>query len=103
MGHESLTNQIEWAQAEAAQSRERAIMMSPDQQYRAQTMEEDALARLFESHGMLGEALKQHDDLERMAWDELEMREVRERSKRDQRMDRNVSRICYQCPIADGN
>lgn len=54
-------------------------------------MEERALAMLFEAHGMLGEALKQHDDLERMARDEVEMRQVRERSKKDVRMDRNVS------------
>jgi len=54
-------------------------------------MEEGALAKLFESHAMLGEALKHHDDLERMARDEREMRAVREMSKKDTRMDRNVS------------
>ena len=55
------------------------------------TMEEQALGTLFEAHGALAEALKQHDDLERIAVDEQEFREVRERSKKDTRMDRNVS------------
>jgi hypothetical protein len=55
------------------------------------TVEEQALATLFDAHGALAEALKQHDDLERMAADEKELREVRERSKKETRMDRNVS------------
>ena len=55
------------------------------------TMEEQALGQLFEAHAVLAESLKQHDDLERMAMDEREMREVRERSKKETRMDRNVS------------
>lgn len=59
-------------------------------------MEEEALAKLFEAHGMLSDALKQHDDLERMARDEMELKEVRERSKRDQRMDRNVGFLPVQ-------
>jgi len=66
-------------------------MMSADQQHPGATMEEGALAKLFESHAMLGEALNHHDDLERMARDEREMRAVREMSKKDTRMDRNVS------------
>ena len=55
------------------------------------TVEEQALATLFEAHGALAEALKQHDDLENLAADEKELREVRERSKKETRMDRNVS------------
>ena len=56
------------------------------------TAEEEALGTLFETHGALAEALKQHDDLERLAVDEMEMREVRERSKKETRMNRNVRR-----------
>ena len=93
MAHESLTNQIDWAQAEAAQSRERLIMDASARgidETPGMTMEEQALGTLFEAHGALAEVLKQHDDLERLAVDEQEMREVRERSKKDVRMDRNV-------------
>lgn len=57
---------------------------------------------LLGAHHDLSEALKQHDDLERQAVDDMEMREVRERSKQDTRMDRAVSaacRVCYgHCP-----
>ena len=66
------------------------IMMAVDQEVHGNTMEERALATLLEAHAMLGEAIKHHDDLERMAVDEREMREVRERSKKDVRM---VSRV----------
>jgi hypothetical protein len=62
-----------------------------DAEHLGSTIEEKALAALFEAHGMLAEALKQHDDMERMAADEKELREVRERSKKETRMDRNVS------------
>lgn len=55
------------------------------------TQEEQALGTLFEAHSQLAEALKQHDDLERLAVDDAEMREVRERSKKEIRMDRSVS------------
>ena len=61
-------------------------MMAMDQEFHGNTMEERALATLLEAHAMLGEAIKHHDDLERMAVDEREMREVRERSKKDKRM-----------------
>lgn len=93
--HESLTNQIEWAQAEAVQSRERVNMQNDpnnpsEEQYRP-TFEEQALGSLFEAHGSLAEVLKQHDDLDNLAADEREMKEVRERSKKEMRMDRNVS------------
>ena len=97
LAHESLSHQIEWAQAEAAQSRERVLIMArmegSDDEARGSTLEEDALHSLFEAHSALGEALKQHDDLERMARDEKEMREVRERSKKETRMNRTVSRL----------
>lgn len=96
LAHESLTNQIDWAQAEAYQSRERAIMDASAAGYApapVSTPEEQALGTLFEAHGQLAEALKQHDDMERLAVDDAEMREVRERSKKETRMDRNVSRI----------
>lgn len=66
-------------------------MMSADHLHHEDTSEERALAMLFEAHGMLAEALKSNDDLERMARDDMQMREVRERSKKDLRMDRNVS------------
>ena len=59
------------------------------------TTEEMALGELFETHSALAEALKQHDDMERMAVDEMEMREVRERSKKDTKMERNVG-ILYR-------
>ncbi|ODO02955.1 hypothetical protein I350_05798 [Cryptococcus amylolentus CBS 6273] len=93
----SLTNQMDWAQAEASQSRERlsksgALMIHDgppaDTQGPESTLEERALATLFETHAMLAEVIKQHDDLERMAVDEKELREVRERSKKETRMDR---------------
>ncbi|WVQ83898.1 hypothetical protein IAT38_006042 [Cryptococcus sp. DSM 104549] len=96
--HTSLTDQMEWAQAEAARSRERHAQLTLDgsadsatQQAAAEaTPEEKALASLFEAHGMLAEAMKGHDDLERMARDEQELREVRERSKKETRMDRSA-------------
>lgn len=61
------------------------------------TVEEDAFNVLLGAHHDLSEALKQHDDLERQAVDELEMREVRERSKKDTRMDRMVSDAHRSC------
>ncbi|KAK4683955.1 hypothetical protein P7C73_g6253, partial [Tremellales sp. Uapishka_1] len=85
LAHESLSNQMDWAQSEAARSQSSA---APDQRH-GNTIEERALASLFESHGLLTEALQQHEDLERMATDERELREVSERSKKDTRMDRN--------------
>jgi hypothetical protein len=96
LAHESLTGQIDWAQAEANQSRERAIFeasMQGTEDNLGLTVEERALGTLFEAHSALGEALTQHDDMERMAVDELEMREVRERSKKDTKM--NVSARGY--------
>lgn len=93
LAHESLTNQIDWAQAEASQSREQAIMDASAAGYDPPPMstpEEQALGTLFEAHSQLAEALKQHDDLERLARDESELREVRERSKKETRMDRSV-------------
>lgn len=93
LAHESLTNQIDWAQAEANQSRERAMFeasMNGTDEGSGLTTEEMALGELFETHSALAEALKQHDDMERMAVDEMEMREVRERSKKDTKMERNV-------------
>ena len=95
--HESLTNQIEWAQAEAAQSRERAVTEAfergegIDQDHVIGTIEEEALAVLLQAHGALADALRQHDELERLASEERELREVRERSKKETRLDRNVS------------
>ncbi|KAK8846581.1 hypothetical protein IAR55_005667 [Kwoniella newhampshirensis] len=93
--HESLTNQMDWAQAEAARSRNRHANLALDSGGNIEvdtphqsTPEELALASLFEAHSALAEALKQHDDLDRMAMDEKEMREVRERSKKETRMDR---------------
>jgi chorismate-pyruvate lyase len=96
LAYESLTNQIDWAQVEAGQSRERIVMAQSMYQGDSDdsheiTPEERALATLFEAHSALGEALKQHDDMERMAVDDREMREVRERSKKETRMDRSVS------------
>ncbi|ORY24881.1 hypothetical protein BCR39DRAFT_545694 [Naematelia encephala] len=91
--HESLTNQMDWAQAEAAQSRERVIMIPGSDEHLEPTIEERALSSLFEAHSQLAEALKQHDDMERMAMDEREMREVRERSKKDIRMDRSQNAL----------
>ena len=97
MAHESLTNQMDWAQAEASKSREaanvqRLMTTDHEQDVRSQTMEEEALAALFEAHSNLAEAIRQHDELERMAQDEQELRQVRERSRKETRMDRNVSR-----------
>lgn len=55
------------------------------------TIEEQALAALFEAHAALSEAIRQHDELDRMAMEQREMSEVRERSKKDVRMGRDVS------------
>lgn len=55
------------------------------------TIEESALAALFEAHAALSEAIRQHDELDRMAMEQREMSEVRERSKKDMRMGRDVS------------
>ena len=99
LAHESLTNQIDWAQAEAAQSQERAATMEFEQtgevdpEHHEVTMEERALAVLFEAHAMLADALRQHDELERLAGEEKVMREVRERSKKDTKMDRSVCHV----------
>ena len=65
------------------------MSLEKQQQHHENTPEEKALASLVEAHHMLAEALKQHDELERLAEDELEMRQVRERSKKDMRMDRS--------------
>ncbi|WVQ97500.1 hypothetical protein IAU59_004614 [Kwoniella sp. CBS 9459] len=98
LAHESLTNQMDWAQAEAARSRERHANLTLDSGGNANaavdttkhdTPEERALATLFEAHGALSEALKQHDELDRLGTEEKELREVRERSKKETRMDRN--------------
>nr|XP_018265924.1 uncharacterized protein I303_02301 [Kwoniella dejecticola CBS 10117]OBR88082.1 hypothetical protein I303_02301 [Kwoniella dejecticola CBS 10117] len=94
LAHESLTNQMDWAQAEAARSRERSAALTLDgnpntDNTKHDTSEEQALATLLEAHSALGEALKQHDDLSKLAGEEREMREVRERSKKDTKMDRN--------------
>lgn len=95
MAHESLTNQMDWAQAEASRSREnnnvqRLMTTDSEQDVRSQTMEEEALGSLFEAHSALAEGIRQHDELERMAQDEQELRQARERSRKDTRMDRNV-------------
>ncbi|KIR32292.1 hypothetical protein I352_05528 [Cryptococcus deuterogattii MMRL2647] len=94
--HESLTNQMDWAQAEASRSRERHANLTLDGSVpnntnvsSETTPEERALAALFEAHAMLVEVMKQHDQLERMAHDEKELRVVRERSKKETKMDRS--------------
>ncbi|WVR04273.1 hypothetical protein IAU60_001273 [Kwoniella sp. DSM 27419] len=94
LAHESLTNQMDWAQAEAQRSHERhgglTLDGNPDaDNTHGDTPEEQALANLFEAHSALAEALRQHDEMERIAAEDREMREVRERSKKDTRMDRN--------------
>lgn len=96
MAHESLTNQMDWAQAEASRSREavnvhRLMTTDSEQDTTSQTMEEEALASMFEAHSNLAEAIRQHDELHTMAQDEQELRQVRERSRKETRMDRNVS------------
>ncbi|KAL1408179.1 hypothetical protein Q8F55_004984 [Vanrija albida] len=89
LAHESLTNQMDWAQAEAAKARREAESVeNPQEQQHHTTLEEVALAQLFEAHSVVADALKQYDDLERMAADEQEMRAVQERSKKETRLDR---------------
>ena len=90
-----------WAQAEAARSHERtqhtgalSLDVQPtDEQDKAKsnTIEEEALAALFEAHAALADAIKQHDEMDRMAMEQREIREVSERSKKDTRMGRDVS------------
>jgi hypothetical protein len=55
------------------------------------TIEESALGALFDAHHALSEAIKQHDELDRMAMEQREISEVRERSKKDTKMGRDVS------------
>lgn len=85
---------MNWASSEAERSRRVADSVQPSAKNAEgfiATIEESALGLLFESHGALSEALKQYDDLEKMAMDEREIRAVQERSKKDTRMDRRVS------------
>ncbi|WRT65209.1 uncharacterized protein IL334_002152 [Kwoniella shivajii] len=94
LAHESLTNQMDWAQAEASRSRESHASLTLDgnaieDNSRHDTAEESALAMILDAHSALGEALKQHDDLSKLAGEEQQMREVRERSKKDTRMGRS--------------
>lgn len=91
LAHESLTNQMDWAQAEASRSREnvnvqRLMTTDHEQDHQHQTLEEQALGMLFEAHSSLSEGIRQHDDLEKMAMDEKEMREARERSRKETRV-----------------
>lgn len=95
---------MDWAQAEASRSRERHANLTLDGSVpnntnvsSETTPEERALAALFEAHAMLAEVMKQHDQLERMAHDEKELRVVRERSKKETKMDRSVSCFAYSC------
>jgi hypothetical protein len=91
---------MDWAQSEAQRSRNRP--RSDDSSHGDSdhtsdaTSEELALGSLFEAHGTLTEALQQHEDLERMARDEKELKEASERSRKDTRMDRNVSRVGWE-------
>jgi hypothetical protein len=86
-----------WAQAEAARSHERSngalsLDVQPvEDRTTNKTTEEEALAALFEAHAALADAIKQHDDLDSMAMEHRELSEVRERSKKDTRMGRDVS------------
>ncbi|OXG10852.1 hypothetical protein C361_06890 [Cryptococcus neoformans Tu259-1] len=98
--HESLTNQMDWAQAEASRSRERHVNLTLDGSVpnsmnanSETTPEERALAALFEAHAMLADVMKQHDELERMAQNEKELWEVRERSKKETKMDRSQQQL----------
>lgn len=81
---------MDWAQAEAAKARREAESVENNEQHLT-TLEEVALAQLFEAHSVVADALKQYDDLEKMAADEQEMRAVQERSKKETRLDRRVS------------
>lgn len=88
---------MDWAQAEASRSRERHVNLTLDGSVpnstnanSETTPEERALAALFEAHAMLADVMKQHDELERMAQNEKELWEVRERSKKETKMDRSV-------------
>jgi len=89
LAHESLTGQMDWAQAQATQSRERVIMTSSvegSDSDHGHTLEEQTLASLFEAHSALAESLMQYDDLEILAVDERELKEARERSRQETKM-----------------
>lgn len=100
-----------WAQAEASRSHERtnqggALSLDvqptdPRDRPKGSTIEEEALAALFEAHAALAEAIKQHDELDRMAMEYREMKEVRERSKKDTRMGRDVRQTLHRCICCD--
>lgn len=55
------------------------------------TIEEQALSVMFDAHAALSEAIRQHDEMERMAQEQKQISEVRERSKKETKMGRDVS------------
>lgn len=55
------------------------------------TIEEQALSVLFDAHASLSEAIRQHDEMDRMAQEQKQISEVRERSKKETKMGRDVS------------
>ena len=69
-------------------------MMHPDASTNpdAHTVEEELLAELLAANQENMEALRAHDEMEQMALAEREEREVQERSRKETRLDRTVSR-----------
>lgn len=84
----SLSTQMEWAQAQAANSRRVADSVELQESNHMLTPEESALDVLLEAHGKLSDAMEQYDELARSAAYEREIRAVEEISKKDTRMDR---------------
>jgi hypothetical protein len=101
---ELIYSQLNWAYANAEKSREAAGRISPRQirtrtgpeaiqrsssgEEPAQlTREEELLAALLHSNEQLTEALRMYDDLERVGVE----REAEDRSRKETRIDRNVS------------
>jgi len=92
---------MDWASSEAAKSRRMIEQIQQAGDAQVTTVEESALALLFEAHSMLNDSLKQYDDLEKMAIEERNlnavMKAVQERSKKDTRMNRQVSLFVVTC------
>lgn len=82
----SLMDQMAWASSLADKSKSKRERDEP-------TAEEQAFAGLLDANEQLSEALKLHEEMEKMARDEREMQAAEERSRKETRLDRSVSLV----------
>jgi len=87
---EIITAQILWASAQADRARREYNEAHADGQLDpgSQTVEEDLFADLLQANQELLEVFRVYDEAERLAYQEQEEREVRERSRVETRLDR---------------